>query len=447
MNWMRVAAAVTCLFLSDISRVVAAAPAFETEIAPLLKVRCVKCHGPSKQAGKLDLSTAAKILRGGESGAAVAPHDLAASRLWERVDQNEMPPDDPLSPAERQKLKDWIIAGAPGLKAERPTASADEHWSFRPLSTGTKPLPPIATDRSRATSNIDQFVQARLEAAGLSLSPAASRTTLARRVSLVLTGLPPNPDELQAFLQDTSPDAYGRFVERLLAKPEFGEHWGKSWLDAAGYADSNGYFNADTDRPLAYRYRDYVIRAFNQDRPFNQFLREQLAGDELAGFVAGKEATDEQIELLEATHFLRNGQDGTGESDGNPDEVRVDRYTALESCLQNIAASMLGLTLQCAKCHDHKFEPITQADYYRMQAVFYPAFPAAHADLWIKPKDRVVMAPRIGETELWNARKTQLEEQLAKARDEFTTWAKQNRVRGDVLFEDTFDDSTSLAAR
>lgn len=447
MNGMRTAATVICICLLSFSSIRAAGPVFETEIAPLLKVRCVKCHGPSKQAGKLDLSTPAKILRGGESGAAVAPHDLAASRLWERVDQNEMPPDDPLSPAERQKLKDWIIAGAPGLKAERRTANADEHWSFRRLNAGAKQFPPDVKDRLLIASSIDQFIQSRLESAGLSLSPLASRTTLARRVSLVLTGMPPSAEELEEFLQDGSVDAYERFVERLLAQPTFGEHWGKYWLDATGYADSNGYFNADTDRPLAYRYRDYVIRAFNQDMPFQQFLREQLAGDELAGFVAGNEATDEQIELLEATHFLRNGQDGTGESDGNPDEVRVDRYTALESCLQNIAASMLGLTLQCAKCHDHKFEPITQADYYRMQAVFYPAFPAAHADLWIKPKDRVVMAPRIGETEIWNARKTQLEEQLAKARDEFTAWAKQNRVRGDTLFEDTFDDSTTLAAR
>src|SRR5205807_379183 len=162
---------------------------------------------------------------------------------------------------------------------------------------------------------------------------------------------------------DDAADAYPRMVDRYLASSHYGERWGKYWLDAAGYADSNGYFNADSDRPLAWRYRDWVVRALNRDEPFDAFIRAQLAGDELAGFVSGNDATPEIIELLEATHYLRNGQDGTGESDGNPDEVRVDRYTVIESAIQNVTNSLLALTIQCAKCHDHKFEPIAQRDF------------------------------------------------------------------------------------
>ncbi len=184
-------------------------------------------------------------------------------------------------------------------------------------------------------------------------------------------------------------------VERYLASPAYGQRWGKYWLDAAGYADSNGYFNADTDRPLAYRYRDYVVRALNSDKPFDRFVVEQLAGDELAGFVPGRAATPAEISLLEATHFLRNGPDGSGESDGNSDEVRVDRYSALEATQQIIGSSLLGLTIGCAKCHDHKFEPITARDYYQLQAVFYPAYDPAN---WLKPNERVVEAAAAGPT-------------------------------------------------
>ena len=168
------------------------------------------------------------------------------------------------------------------------------------------------------------------------------------------------PEEIAAFLDDADPDAYDRLVERLLASPRYGERWGKYWLDASGYADSNGYFDADTDRPLAYRYRDYVIRAFNADRPLDQIVREQLAGDELAGDRRGRERhAGDRSTCWSRPTSLRNGQDGTGESDGNPDEVRVDQYAVLEGAIQIIGSSLLGLTFQCAKCHDHKFEPIT----------------------------------------------------------------------------------------
>src|SRR4030095_7681328 len=171
-------------------------------------------------------------------------------------------------------------------------------------------------------------------------------------------------------------------VERLLSSPHYGERWGRHWLDAAGYSDSNGYFDADSDRPLAYKYRDYVIRSFNDDKPLDRFLREQIAGDELAGYQAGGDVTPEIVELLVATHLLRNGPDGTGESDGNAQEQRVDRFSGLEGNVQIIGSALLGLTVQCARCHDHKFEPVTQDDYYGLQAVLKPIY---NHDNWRKP--------------------------------------------------------------
>ncbi|MBC7816832.1 MAG: DUF1549 domain-containing protein, partial [Planctomycetaceae bacterium] len=240
--------------------------------------------------------------------------------------------------------------------------SPSRHWAFQTLQ---RPAVPAVKDAEHGRSPIDRFVLAKLEEQGLSLSPEADKRTLIRRVAVDLTGLPPTPSELAEFVADQSPDAYERMVERYLASPHYGERWGKWWLDVAGYADSNGYFNADSDRPLAYRYRDYVIRAMNADKPFDQFIREQIAGDELSGFDPKeheRHATPEMIDLLEATHFLRNSPDGSGESDGNPEEVMIDRYFALEGAQQILSSSLLGLTIQCSKCHDHKFEPITQRE-------------------------------------------------------------------------------------
>jgi len=271
-----------------------------------------------------------------------------------------------------------------------PKPSADSksvHWAFVPPR---QPTVPSVRHEERARTPVDHFLEAALEKKGLSFGPEADRATLLRRVAFDLTGLPPAPREIAAYLEDPSADAYERMVERFLASPHYGERWGKYWLDAAGYADSNGYFSADTDRPFAYRYRDYVIRAFNQDRPYDRFVQEQLAGDELAGVVPGGDVTGEAVELLEATHFLRNAPDGTGESDGNPDEVRIDRFTVLEGNLQNAMNCLLGVTIQCARCHEHKFEPIRHDEYYRLQAILYPVYPAYGPERWTKPADRVV---------------------------------------------------------
>src|SRR5207302_418236 len=193
--------------------------------------------------------------------------------------------------------------------AKEPAASAPErtHWAF---VTVVRPAVPAVRDAGRARTDVDRFIIAALERKGLMLAPEAGKAVLARRLCFDLTGLPPAPEDVAAFMNDQSSDAYDRLVERLLASPRYGERWGKYWLDAAGYADSNGYFNADSDRPFAWRYRDYVIRSFNQDKPLDRFVQEQLAGDELAGYVAGGAVNPGMIDPLVATHFLRNAPGG-----------------------------------------------------------------------------------------------------------------------------------------
>ncbi|MCX7422100.1 MAG: DUF1549 and DUF1553 domain-containing protein [Planctomycetia bacterium] len=286
---------------------------------------------------------------------------------------------------------------------------------------------------------IDRFIQAQLEAGGFSLTHQVDRATLVRRVAFDLTGLPPSQNDIRQFEADQSPEAYEQMVERFLASPLYGERWGKWWLDVAGYADSNGYFNADSDRPLAYRYRDYVIRSFNEDKPFDEFIREQIAGDELSGFDPKQHertATPRMIELIEATHFLRNSPDGSGESDGNPEEVRIDRYYALDGTQQILGSSLLGLTIQCAKCHDHKFEPIPQRDYYQLQAHLFPIF---NLDNWIKPNDRFVYASLPGEAEAWESRQQELERHVAVVRADFSRWVREHRPAAAALFSDDFE--------
>jgi hypothetical protein len=267
------------------------------------------------------------------------------------------------------------------------------HWAFQPVKR-----PPAPQAKGRAETDIDRFILAALEASGQRINREADRPTLIRRVSFDLTGLPPTLTEIDAFVEDSKPNAYERMVDRYLASPRYGERWGKYWLDSAGYADSNGYFNADSDRPYAWRYRDYVIRAFNADMPYDRFVREQLAGDEIAAYKPGGDVTPAMVELLTATHFLRNAPDGTGESDGNPDEVRTDRFTVLEGTLQITMNSLLGITIQCARCHRHKFEPISHQEYYQLQAIFFPAY---NPERWKQPKDRIVEVGTKKDREEW----------------------------------------------
>lgn len=327
------------------------------------------------------------------------------------------------------------------LMPSRAAVEAKAHWSFKPLQS---PAVPEAIPGWKPRNPIDRFVHSGLRRRGLRPSVEASKPVLLRRAALVLTGLPPSIEEWQAFLKDRHPDAYRRRVQAYLDTPRRAERWAKHWLDAAGYADSNGYFSADTDRPLAYRYRDYVIRSLHHDKPFDRFIREQLAGDEMSGWKPGQPANAGIIELLEATHFLRNGQDGSGESDGNPDEVRVDRYYALESSMQILGSSLLGLTVQCAKCHDHKFEPFTQSDYYSFQAFLYPAF---NIEQWVKPNDRVVEASLPGELENWKVAEKQRDTETEAIRQELARWVRSHRVEGRTLFADDFESESVSRSR
>ncbi len=435
----RVRLQMTCGVLMALGGLVSAAraaePDFEKDIRPLLKNRCVKCHGPLKQEGQLNLATAAGLARGGENGAAVISGQPAESRLWQLVEGDEMPADQPLSADEKDLLKRWIAAGAAGLpSADAANNPNDDHWAFQKLQ---RTVTPAVKDSARLRNALDAHLTAKLEATGLALSPEAARETLIRRVSIDLTGLPPTPEEIDDYLADNDPLAYEKMVDRYLASPHFGERWGKHWLDAAGYADSNGYFSADTDRPLAFRYRDYVIRSVNADKPFDRFVREQLAGDELARFQPGQPVTPDVIDLLEATHFLRNGQDGTDIGVQEPEAFEVDRRAALEAVVQVTATSLLGLSLQCARCHDHKFDPISQREYYQFQAIMFPAF---NPQDWINPKDRTIYAYLPGEKEEWAAREERLKGQLAAIRDEFSAWLLAHREPSEVLLVELFDD-------
>ena len=316
-------------------------------------------------------------------------------------------------------------AADPGGRAARPATSA------------------AARSVAGPRTPVDVHLQAALAARRLTFAADAGRATLARRLSFVLTGLPPTPDEVAAFVADPSPDAYERLVDRLLASPRFGEHWGKHWLDVAGYADTNGYFGKESERAHAWRYRDYVVASINADKPLDRFIREQLAGDELADVAPDAPVTPQQRDLLVATHFLRNGPDGTDDSAASPEAQRIDRYAALEAAEQIVYTSLLGLTIKCARCHDHKFEPLTQREYYEAQAILQPAFNPAR---WVKPRDRSIRAATAAERTAWEAERVDLEARLAAARAEHRTWVARHRRRGHEVFRDAGPDSAGSVA-
>jgi hypothetical protein len=291
------------------------------------------------------------------------------------------------------------------------TRKAEKHWAFRPVQA---PPVPKAKQKAWVRTPVDNFILARLEKQKLSPSGAADRATLIRRLSFDLLGLPPTLTDIRDFIQDTRTNAYELLVEKLLESPNYGERWGQHWLDVAGYADSNGYFDADSDRPLAWKYRDYVVRAFNADKPFDEFVREQIAGDEIAVYKPDGDITPDMVDKLVATHFLRNAPDGTGESDGNPLERTVDRYSVIEGTVQLIGSSLLGMTVQCAKCHDHKFEPISQEEYYQLQAILRPAY---NPDKWLLPKERIAGVGTKAEREENKAKLAKYEKELTALKE------------------------------
>jgi hypothetical protein len=350
------------------------APMFEEQVRPILKAACFRCHGGEGETrGNLDLRLRRTAVEGGDSGPAIEPGDRQASLLYYRISQGEMPPTDlKLSAQEVEIIGRWIDAGAPTKRAEpeRPdralgiTPEDRQFWSFRPVAR-----PPIP-HRGEASNPIDAFLLESLSAVGLSFAPRADKLTLLLRASFDLIGLPPSPEEMETFLQDTAADAYERLIDRLLASPHYGERWGRHWLDVAGYAESDGYVDEDRLRPYAYKYRDYVIRSFNADKPLDQFIVEQLAGDELLTPPYANLQPD-QIEKLVATGFLRMGPDGTGTVGIDED---LARNQTMADTIKIVSTSLLGLSVGCAQCHDHRYDPILQTDYYRLRGIFEPAY-------------------------------------------------------------------------
>ncbi|MAV38600.1 MAG: hypothetical protein CMJ59_24445 [Planctomycetaceae bacterium] len=361
-----------CLLLAMTGRAAAVELTYDRDVRPILKAHCFQCHGElGVQKGGLDLRLQRSIVAGGESGPAVRPGQPGDSLLLARVVAGEMPPGKKrLAASDIGRLREWIRQGAaPGRLEPEIVGESDfspserAFWLFQPLGDQRPPIS-VETD-----SPVDRFIAERLRTEDLTFSPPASRSVLVRRLYYDLLGLPPSPAEVAAFLADTAPAAYERLVDRLLASPRYGERWGRHWLDVAGYADSEGYVDSDPVRPWAFRYRDYVIGAFNAGTPYDQFVVEQLAGDELVA-PPYHDLSESDIRRLTAIGFLRMAPDGTGAAGAEPN---VARNQTIADTLNIVSTSLLGLTVGCARCHNHRYDPISQKDYYRLRAIFAPA--------------------------------------------------------------------------
>ena len=335
---------------------------FARDIEPLFRARCLACHGPSLQMQGLRLDQGSDALRGSYAGPVIVPGDSAGSKLVLMVaglvEGKRMPPEgDRLSPAEIGLLRAWIDRGADWPESGQELSVADRtgvsHWSFQPLSR--PPLPSVEDD-SWPRNDVDRFVLSRLETEGVGPSAEASKQTLLRRLSLDLTGLPPTPSEWESFLSDPSPDAYGDLVDRLLDSPHYAEKWARFWLDLARFADSDG-FRGDNFRPHAWRYRHWVIQAFERDMPFDRFTLEQIAGDLLP---------DRTVDQHVATGFHRNTPTNT-EGGSDPEEWRFEQVV---NRTNTVGTVWLGLTVGCAQCHDHKYDPLSQREYYQLFSFF-----------------------------------------------------------------------------
>jgi hypothetical protein len=358
-------------------------PLFKTEILPVLEKNCVGCHGSKQKMAKLDLSTFAGMMQGSASGPVIVPGKPERSLMWKLIESEQMPQGGKLTKAEKQLLKSYIQYGrfpaaTPETEAEirakeaaKITAENRNWWSFRkPVKPPVPPVAPKAGRDDQVQTPIDAFILAQLASKGWKMQPTADRTTLIRRASFDLTGLAPTTAEVKAFVDDKSPDAWENVVDRLLASPHYGEQWGRHWLDAAGYSDSRGDAG-DSDREVSWKYRDYVIHAMNRNKPVNQFILEQMAGDQLVNYKHLALPAPGEIEPLTATGFLRTTADITD----NQTIYEVDKYfDAQQKAMETSLRVMLGITVQCARCHDHKFDPILQRDYYRLMAAYQPVF-------------------------------------------------------------------------
>jgi hypothetical protein len=354
---------------------------FESKVRPVFVEFCVRCHGPEKASSGLRLDSKQGLMEGGSMGPAVVAGKPAESLMLKAVRREKgvaaMPPDKPLKPEAVAALKQWIRDGAEWPASAAPIRTT-RHWAFEPIQVQEPP--------SGGGQPVDAFIQAKLREKGLKPVGPADKLALLRRVTFDLTGLPPTPEEIDAFLKDASPDAFKKVVDRLLASPRYGEKWGRHWLDVVRYADTAGE-TADYPVPDAWRYRNYVINAFNADKPYNQFITEQLAGDILASQLPSGSDGGRYAELITATGYLavarRFGFD-----------VQADHFLTIEDTIDTFGKSFLGMTIGCARCHDHKYDPVTAKDYYALYGIFdstrYPS-PGCEKDK--APHDFVPLVP------------------------------------------------------
>lgn len=369
---------------ASLARPQEAPAASETDALALMWMHCTPCHGTRLKEAGLDLRTRASMLMGGRSGPAVIPGEPERSLVVQRMRAGQMPPPEryqeanvvPVPAHQLKRLEAWIAGGAPGEVAETEAAGGEPdplvsdqdraYWAFQPPR---QVEPPVVHGSARVRNPIDALILAKLEEKGLTLSVEADRPTLLRRACIDLTGMLPEPEQVQAFVNDPDPYAYEKLIDRLLASSRYGERWGRYWLDLAGYRD----------HPQAWRYRDYVIRSLNADKPYDRFLLEQLAGDELADYENAPVLTPELMDNLIATGFLRLAEDPTGARETN---FLPDRLQVVSDQMEIFSSAVMGLTMGCARCHSHKFDPIPQRDYYRLIAVFKGAFDTYD---WIAP--------------------------------------------------------------
>ena len=421
---------VICLLL--ISPVATAAdslsePIFETDIRPILKANCFHCHGEEdKFEGKLDLRLTWLMIQGGESGPSLNIAQPDQSLIVKRITTGEMPPGEKkLSSQQIELIRRWVANGAKTARPEPESPSVADFtheerlfWSFQPISN---PAVPNVSNSIQVRSPIDPFLLAQLEQHQANFSNEADRRTLIRRLAFDLHGLPPAKEIVEQYVNAPTPDAYERLLDQLLASPSYGERWGRHWLDVAGYADSDGYTENDPVRTYAYKYRDYVIKQFNVDKPFDQFIIEQLAGDELVP-LPYENLPVEAAEKLAATGFLQMAPDGTT---GGAADLNIAKNDVIAETLKVVSTSLLGLTVGCAQCHNHRYDPISQIDYYRFRALFEPAYDWKN---WRIPKDRLIS--------LWSA------DQLKTAHQVDAEIAGQTEVRMkelDAIVQEVFD--------
>jgi hypothetical protein len=393
---------------------------YEKQVLPILKEHCLKCHSEKKARGNLRLDSRSAVLKGGDLGPAVVPGKPDASPLVKAVrykGELQMPPSGQLPQSKVDVLTRWVelnvpfspgkeVVTAPAHKAREVTAADRDWWAYRPVKR--PPLPTVKAT-SWIRNPVDAFVLEKLEKKGLKPVGAADRVALIRRVTYDLTGLPPTPEDVDAFVRDGRPDAYERLVDRLLSSPAYGEKWGRHWLDLVRYAETNGY-ERDGPKPFAWRFRDYVIRSLNADKPYDRFVREQLAGDELF--------PDENDGII-ATGYYRLGL-----WDDEPPDPKQARADEIDDWVSTTGQVLLGMTLNCARCHDHKKDPIPQTDYYRLAAFFEdvrhfsnsrdPRLVTNLTDI-SPPAERVKKAGEVARRE---SRKAELAEEMRKLEDE-----------------------------